>query len=130
MWRITLTGVALLVFQVLGASTAEAGCGDYVLVNGHLATHHAQAFPQSGTTPAEDLPLTPCQQGRCSRNDRPASLPLPTVIPLANDQWGTLLTKVSIVSCGENWSRWNLATKVTPLHIADPLLRPPRAVLA
>jgi len=127
-WRsMALMGLVLVVSLLFGSQSAQAGCGDYVLVNGMLMNGHQSLPGQPLLAAYEHLPAkSPCANGRCSRNDRPASLPPLPKLPSVFDQWGLLISEFE-ASDSVTGAGWLTETSVgAPIHRPGDLLRPPR----
>jgi hypothetical protein len=82
--------LALLATALLAPRTAQASCGDYVVLGDRPAgaAHAGQPMNTTPANPSAPTPHAPCHGPLCSRN-RP-HLPLPPVVPVSEqvERWG------------------------------------------
>lgn len=131
-WRPAALAAATIWLCLAGtASTANASCGDYVLINGRMAGGHdapryESLFPKSSLPDSPAKHPAPCQGPMCSRGDLPG---LPTgPVPetkISLERWAYLgLTPTTLL--GD--SRLKIADGPAPHSIlaTGDVFRPPR----
>jgi len=110
-----LTGTICLFPQ-----SAQAGCGDYVLVNGHPASVSHHGVSHSTTNPK------PCQGPACSRHEQSPLTPPVTPVPVVSDQFA-LLSGNPFVSLPQSEFSPPQDEVLTAKFSGQSLFRPPRA---
>ena len=127
-----LGGVALLVAVAIGssASTAQASCGDYVVIVN--PRHQPLRETQQHAVPDLDLarpmehsiPL-PCQGPGCRQGDAFPPLPVPTVITLS-PELAAIASPANTTASAGGGSRVDLRASRRVEGVFDRVERPPR----
>ncbi|VTR98718.1 hypothetical protein [Tuwongella immobilis] len=120
-----LTGLLLALAWLFWADPAQAGCGDYVHINGQ-PMHGPLHVDGDGPLPA--APMAPCHGPNCSKAPKPQQLPPSTMTPpSAPRDWGILMVDWSLGDpLAQSWDRVeSVGTSQSLPQDRDP---PPRLV--
>lgn len=128
-WGVAIA--ALLAGALLSPRTSDAGCGDYVWIQGRPVrmAHSTQQLPTTGTGSSNNAAGAgstgrPCQGPGCSDDSFPPQVPAPVIV-VSIDRWAmTAIDPLPIlVSCAKTLAdRFDVVVDGFRLSI----LRPPR----
>jgi hypothetical protein len=130
-WLAAAVLVALA--QWLVAPSAEAGCGDYVMIGGHAAQHrhpasnHDRSDDSASLVEAAGAPVHHhrCSRPQCSQGEPRPLAPPPAPVKIVTTDWGILAAPFAPASLELRFARFEDDT-VRPLPGASTIYRPPR----
>lgn len=129
-WRFTACTLGIGLIASAVASSAQASCGDYVMIGGHgdhagMSAHGPNHATPSATPSSTDASRRPCSGPECSRRSpQPERLPLSLTSGPA-PQWGLSATRVPLARPPASGD----ASIEKPLHEllhSGSIFRPPR----
>ncbi|HJT35086.1 MAG TPA: hypothetical protein VJ783_23870 [Pirellulales bacterium] len=129
-WRLGACTLAIGLIASAVASSAQASCGDYVMIGGHgdhagISAHGQNHSTRSAPQLSSDTSRRPCSGPECSRQSpEPERLPL-TLTSGPAPQWGLSATPLALVGPQASGD----ASIDEPLHDllhAGSVFRPPR----